>query len=287
MNETKFKDEFIGFVDILGWKVKVKAAEAGTGMPLIEVLKELGTPEGQSRFKKYGPTICPKSTFAQRDLDFQLTRFSDCVIVSSEISSAGVINLVNHCWGAVIKLLNKGIMCRGYITRGSIYHSKDSEMIGSGYQEVLEKEPHVSAFKRKADERGTPFVEVDPYVCDYVNDQGDSCVKEMFSRYTKGDGKVVALFPFQTLCHSFMISGFGQKFDSEKEKKSNQNMRMWIIQFKERILAFTNKANPDVMCKVNHYIQALDEQLIVCDKTDEMIDRLMKPLGIKRTNKNL
>ncbi len=40
----KFKDKFIGFVDILGWKDKVKAAEAGYGMSLAELketLKEL------------------------------------------------------------------------------------------------------------------------------------------------------------------------------------------------------------------------------------------------------
>ena len=38
MNDTNFKDKFIGFVDILGFKKLVEVAEAGTGMPLAELL---------------------------------------------------------------------------------------------------------------------------------------------------------------------------------------------------------------------------------------------------------
>lgn len=96
MSDMEFKEKFIGYVDILGWTKKVEAAEAGAGMPLselIEVLKDLGTPADQKRFEKEGPTICPKSACVQRDLDFKLTQpqYSDGVIVSSEISPAGVI----------------------------------------------------------------------------------------------------------------------------------------------------------------------------------------------------
>ena len=278
IGDMEFKDKFVGFVDILGWKDKVKAAESGTGMSLAELIeasKELGTPEDQHIFEEYGPMICPQSAYIQRNLDFQLTRISDCVIVSSEVSPAGVINLVNHCWGAVMRLLVKGIMCRGYITRGPIYHTNAPDVIGSGYQEVLDKEHQVSAFKHNADERGTPFVEVDQSICDYVRDHGDSCVREMFSRYIKEDGEVTVLFPFQRLEHSFMIVGFGHKFDPEKEKHSNQNMRLMIENLKERVMALVDRSNPDAVSKAGHYIAALDAQLEMCKRTDEMIDFLI------------
>jgi len=285
MSDVVFKDKFVGFVDILGWKEKVKAAEAGTGMSLVELkeaLKELGTPEDQNKFKKYGPTTCPESTYIQRDLDFQLTRISDCVVVSTEISPAGVINLVNHCWGTVIRLLTKGIMCRGYITRGPFYHTNELEMIGSGYQEALDKEPQVSAFKRKADERGTPFVEVDPTVCNYVRDHGDSCVKEMFSRYVKEDGTVTALFPFQRLHHSFIMGDYhGHKFDPERERRSNKNLRSMIEKMKERVMALVDRSKADAVSKAEHYIAALDTQLKVCNETDHMINVLA---AMNRTN---
>ncbi len=281
MTEIKFKDKFIGFVDILGFKKLVEAAELGTGMPLSELLaltKELGTPQDRMKFTEYGPMTCPGSKFIQRDLDFQLTQISDCVVVSSEVSPAGVINLINHCWGAVIQLLTKGIMCRGYITQGAIYHT-ETQVIGSGYQKAYQREAQVTAFKREADERGTPFVEVDAPVCEYIQNYGDQCVKEMFSRMVKEDGNVTALFPFKRLAHSFMIGGFGHKFDAEKEKQSNRNMRLGLETLKRRVEALVDQfRNPTSVSKARHYLAALDAQLEVCNRTDEMIDKLNSPL---------
>jgi hypothetical protein len=277
MPETEFKEKFIGFVDILGFKKMVEAAEKGTGMPLKEILglvKELGTPEDRMKFTKYGPMTCPESKYEKRDLDFRLTQISDCMVVSVEVSPAGVINLVNHCWGAVIKLLTKGIMCRGYITLGPVYHT-DTQVIGTGYQEAYRRESLVTAFKREADERGTPFVEVAPVVCGYVQDQGDSCVKKMFSRFVKEDGTVTAIFPFQRLEHSFIIGDYlGHKFDPEKERHSNRNIMSMIENMKERVMSLVDRSKPDALSKASHYIAALDAQLDVCKETDKMIDML-------------
>ena len=280
----QFKEKFIAFVDVLGFKQMVHASESGSGMPLpelIDMLKELGTQDDRISYEKYGPTTCPQSTYIQRDLDFKLNQVSDCVVVSSEVSPAGVINLINHCWGAVIMLLHKGIMCRGYITKGLIYHDEDL-FIGSGYQDAYLKEANVSAFKREADERGTPFIEVDQSVCDYVAEHGDPCVKEMFSRMVKADGTVTALFPFQRLSHSFIIGGLGHKFDPVKEKKNNDNLRQSIIKVKERVMSFVDNNNPSAMRKATHYIDALDAQLIVCDETDKAIDMLCAPFPSRR-----
>jgi hypothetical protein len=280
----EFQEKFIGFVDILGFKHLVEAAENGTGKPLSELtglLKNLGSPEDATRFKKHGPTICPQSYYLQHDLDFKVTQISDCVIVSSEISPAGAINLVNHCWGVVISLLKDGLMCRGYITKGLVYHT-DTQVIGSGYQRAYAKEVEVAAFKRAADERGTPFVEVDPIVCSYIMECEDQCVKEMFSRMVKGDGEVTALFPFQRLAHSFIIAGFGHTFDPEKEKHSNLNMHRMIVNVKERVMALVDQSNHNAVSKAEHYIAALDAQLEVCKKTDEMINMLTSPFPSRR-----
>lgn len=281
------EDKFIGFVDVLGFSQLVEAAENGTGMKLpelMDVLKHLGSSSDVEKAGKYGPATCPQSKYLQKDLNFQLTQVSDCVIVSSEISPAGAINLISHCWGAVINLLTKGIMCRGYITRGSVYHSQTSPyFIGSGYQQACFKEKNgITAFKRQADERGTPFVEVGPVICDYVKNCGDKCVKEMFSRMVKSDGNVTALFPFKRLAHSFMIGGFGRKFEPQKEKDSNDNWRSSIGEFKKRIMEYVDGSNPDAVKKAEHYIEALNAQLEVCDKTDEMIDKLNSPFPSRK-----
>lgn len=275
----KFEDKFIAFIDVLGFKNMVKDSEAGSGMllpELMECLSKLGTKKDETKFEQYGPTTCPQSKYVNKNLDFRVTQISDCVIVSSEISPAGIINLVSHCWDAVIELLVHGIMCRGYITRGSIFH-KDSQVIGSGYQHAFESESGVSAFKLEADERGTPFVEVDPMVCEFIERETDSCVKEMFSRMVKTEQGTTALFPFQRLSHSFVIGGFGQKFDLEKEKAANDNVRKLLRSLKERVLKYVDQENPKALNKARHYVRALDVQLAVCDKTDEMIDLLCTP----------
>ena len=187
-----------------------------------------------------------------------------------------MINLVDQCWKAVVRLLQAGVMCRGYISQGSIYHT-DTQVVGTGYQEAYEKESQVAAFKREADERGTPFVEVAPAVAAYVSDCGDPCVQEMFSRLVRDDGETVAVFPFQRFSHSFIIGGLGHKFDPEKERRSNDNMGASIKQLMARIQALVDTSNPQAVRKSEHYLSALEAQLQICDQTDRMIDQLSAP----------
>lgn len=279
MDGTKFQDKFIAFVDILGFKKFVSASEKGIGMSLseiLDILNDLGTPEDKKQYVKYGPIICPESSYAQKDLNFRITQISDCVVVSSEVSPAGLINLVHHCWSAVFKLLNKGILCRGYITKGSVFHT-DTQFIGSGYQYAVSKEKAVTAFIRKGEKEGTPYVEIDQIVCDYVKDCGDLCVKEMFSRFVIADSTVTALFPIKRLAHSFIIGGSGSTFEPKKEKENNENIRTAIKNIKERVISFVDYNDPDIVQKAEHYIEALTSQLAVCDKTAEMIDILNCP----------
>ncbi len=103
MAEPQFADKFIGFVDVLGFKSIVRDAEEGRGLPLdelISALNDLGDENDRKKYEEYGPTTCPSASYIRKNLDFQLTQVSDCVVVSTEISPAGVINLVSHCWGA-------------------------------------------------------------------------------------------------------------------------------------------------------------------------------------------
>lgn len=284
MTDIKFKEKFVAFIDVLGFKKLVQAAESGTGMPLaelLEVLKTLGSSKERESIAKHGPTVCPRSEYLQQDLDFRVTQVSDCAVISAEISPAGIVNLAGFCWGVVLGLLRSGIMCRGYITRGLVFHT-DQQVIGSGYQRAYDNEKNVSAFKREAKDRGTPFVEVDRLVCDYVSQHGDWCVKEMFGRFIKDDGTVTALFPFKRLSHSFIITARGQNCDPEEEKRNNENMRVIIRRIKERVMTFVDPSNEDAVRKAEHYILALDAQLAVCDRTDELLTALNSPLSGRR-----
>src|ERR1035438_2183803 len=108
-----YQDKFIAFVDILGFSDLVRQSEENKeGSPSLEDLlnltKKLGLPEESARFAKSGPIVCPRAHYVSKDLSFQITQVSDCLIVSSEVSPAGVINLVQHCFGISINLLMVG-----------------------------------------------------------------------------------------------------------------------------------------------------------------------------------
>ena len=267
-----FTEKVIGFVDVLGFSNLVEKSESGEGMRLdrlLELLMSLGSPSDRERFAKHGPMTCPQSACIRRDLDFRLTQISDCVVVSSEVSPAGVINLLNHCWSAVIRLLQDGLMCRGYITIGKIFHT-DSQMIGTGYQRAVKAERNVAAFKREADERGTPFVEVDKVVSDYISNC-DPCVKEMFSRMVKTDGDLVALFPFKRLAHSFVIR-HSESFEPDRDLRANENVRSMVHRLKDQLMTFVDVTNPNAVRKSEHYLRCLDVQLAVCNQTEAFLN---------------
>ena len=273
----EFVEKFIAFVDILGFCGFVADAERGAGRSLddlLDLLSTFGSPAQREAFAKYGPTICASSRYHNRDLDFRLTQISDCAIISTELSPAGMINLVHHVWGTVIHFLERGTLCRGYITRGRIYHT-DHQVIGTGYLHAYQREAQVGVFQRTADERGTPFVEIDETITAYVQDC-DATVKEMFRRYVKEDRGLIALFPFQRIAHSFVISGFDE-LDVAREQRENNKVRRLIDDLKVLIMTYIDKNNPGAVRKAEHYLAALDAQRDVCDKTDEFLHRFSTP----------
>lgn len=290
MSKLKPTEKFIGYIDILGYSALTKAAESGNGLSfddLDEILKLLGNEERRKHHQEYGPTTCPKSPRIREDLDFQIAQAWDSVVVSTEISPAGLINLISHCFGACIMLLTKGVMCRGYIKKGMIYH-EGQKVFGSGHTDAVAKEKQVAIFKRGADERGTPFIEVDSEVTKYVETQPDKCVKEMFSRMVITHDGLTAIFPIKRLAHSFIIGGFNRApFDPQKEKNNNNVMRNNLKKLKDKIRSYVDPSDASAVAKCDHYLRALDEQLKVCDQTDEMIDALGRPFGVRATPDNL
>jgi hypothetical protein len=278
MPAAPFKDKFVAFIDVMGFKSMIEAAERGEGRTLDEIeaiLAELARRKDKAFFAEYGPQTCPAAPRLADDLDFEISQTSDCTIVSAEVSPAGIVNLVNHCWAIALTLLAKGVLVRGYITRGSIAHAGE-RFFGSGYHAALAGEPEVAAFARPG-EKGTPFIEVDPAVRDYVAAQNEECVREMFGRYVHSDETVTAIFPFKRLAHSFIIAGFrAPAFNAEREKTANANLRNSLEAYKAGLMQHVNPDNDAAMRKVRHYLAALDAQIDVANETDAFIDGLGK-----------
>ncbi len=284
----KLTEKFIGFVDIMGFKSLMARADSGEGLThsqLFGMSKLLGSDKDRSDRVEYGSKICPQGPFLQRDLDFHVTQQFDCVVVSAELSPLGAMNVIWHCWTACIQLLLAGVMCRGYIKRGLVYHT-EKDVFGPGHVDVVEKEKQVSFFKSDSDKSGTPFIEVDPSVVQYIAVQPDACVKEMAGRMIHNEDGLSAIFPFKRLNHSFIIGGSGMpKFNPEKEKASLNNVRASILRMKKDVESYIDPTNQSAVAKSAHYIRMLDRQLLACDETERAIDLLNSSFPSRTYNK--
>jgi len=286
-SKPQFRDKFVAFVDILGFKSRVEAAEGCRGGQLSDLLEVCGKLERKSHVQSiatYGPVICPESKHDSRDLNYRVTQVSDCAIISAEVSPAGIINLINHISQSIIGLLRYGVMVRGYVTRGNIYHDA-GQFIGTSYQNALTGEKSVRAFRMSENDGATPFVEIDPKVVRYVREETDACVLQMFSRMVKFDSihDVTVLFPFQRLTD---VVG-GNISEPETCRRSLDIVRMWIDSYKDKIdsqaLASEDLANQ----KSKYYMKILDDLLAECDEIENFLKIGEQPAVRMRYDENL
>ncbi len=272
----EFQEKFVAFMDILGFRSKVESAERDKRISLADIISlcsKLEQPSHVQAIREYGPTVCPESRCTNQDLDYVVTQISDCAIISAEVSPAGLINLLHHVSASVFSLLTDGIMVRGYVSRGNIYHRRD-QFFGTGYQNAYDKEDKVQAFRLSPDVSSTPFVEVDSTVVDYVKTQADQCVREVFKRFSKEDESgIVVIYPFQHL--SGVLEGTIS--DTGNFERKLNIVKGWIVKFIEKLES--NSPQNDIMAnqKAKYYRQFLLEELEACQALEKELARLREP----------
>lgn len=208
-----FSEKVIAFADILGFSDMVNGASDADLPGLLGLMKELGAPLDAARF--YGvPPMCPCAPRLSDTLDFSITQVSDCIVISAEKSPAGVINLVNYCFGIAVRFLQRQMMVRGAIVIGRIFH-QGMTIVGEGYQRAVAGEKAVRAFAKNANAEGGPFIEVGPDVIKYIAEQPDKCVRTMFEGSTHTDGSLVTIYPFHALATS-PAAVVGEDFDPQR-----------------------------------------------------------------------
>lgn len=279
-DEPRSVDSFIAYFDVLGWTSLVCATERendSSVQKVIDVLDMIKSELGRCRdfYENDGPEICPGSPYEKRNLNFHFTALSDSVVVSSEVSPAALINLLNCCRVVYFKLFSRtGLMCRGYIKRGLIYHTTD-HCVGSGLSDVVEGEKNVSIFKTEDGEHATPFIEVDRNILQYVNDEiSDDSVKETFSWIVKSEGDAAAIFPFTSLDPGTFGHG---SFDADKQRQTIATVRIWIGKAKEMVRRHVDPSNTSAREKERCLHEILNTQLDVCDQMEREIEEMTKP----------
>ncbi len=193
----RYKDKFIAFVDILGFKEIVKKSEISSDADSVaRMLRRLGSDEDAALYQNLGPVICPDSEKLSSDLNMRISQVSDCVVISSEISPAGAINIIDFCRQIAERLLlREGVLCKGYLTRGEIVH-EGMLFFGPGYQDAIEGEKNAAAIVTPEGKTGTPFIEIDNFVVKYFEKNGDDCTRKMFSRMTILSEKYALISPY-------------------------------------------------------------------------------------------
>ena len=165
-------------------------------------------------------------------------------------------------------------MCRGYIKRGPLYHTADY-CVGSGLGDVVKQEKNVSIFKTEDSECGTPFIEVDRNIDQYVNDEvSDECVKEMFSRIVKSEGDVAAIFPFRNLDPEIFWNG---SMGSDEQRRTIATVRAWIGNAQEMMCRHVDPSNESAVQKEQCLLKILEAQDDVCNRLEREIDQMASP----------
>lgn len=63
----------------------------------------------------------------------------------------------------------------------------------------MENEKSVAFMRADMDEEGTPFIQIDETVTDYVRNVSDECVRKMFARIVRSDETYTAIYPFEVM----------------------------------------------------------------------------------------
>ena len=285
-SEPTFRDKFVAFVDILGFKSKVEAAEQCANSQLSDLLDICRELENQPHIQSiagYGPIICPESRYNCKDLGYEVTQISDCAVISVEVSPAGIINLLAHVSQSILGLLNYGVMVRGCVTQGRIFHNK-KQFIGTGYQNARSGEQSVRAFRILEGDGATPFVEIAPDVVQYIKNETDACVLEIFGRLTKEDKDhgVTVLFPFRQFTN---VAG-GNIGEPEQCNKDLDVIRDWINDYREKIDFQSPASDPESNQKSKYYRNILDDILAECDEIQNSLELSKQPAVKLRYDKD-
>lgn len=274
-SEKTFREKLIAFIDILGFKAKVEAAESGSETDLARLLEQcskLGQASLVETIRQRGPTVCPGSRHAERTLDYAVTQMSDSALISVEVSPGGVVSLLQHVWASVQELMTEGSMVRGYVCRGSIYHD-GKQFLGTGYQNAVEQEKQVRAFRMAADKSATPFVEIDSAVVEYVKNETDWCVREMFGRMTTSDaGGITVVYPVKRLS---AVAGSGGNLE-----QCERNLRVvigWIKSYLGKLESQSPERDRAANAKAKYYRRFLNEELGKCERMRASLRSLHAP----------
>jgi len=122
LEKYSYQERFIAFLDIIGFSDIIQRSKLpDPEISIKQIVSALDVPgpieEGKLIIGNVGDIS--KS-------DHKLTQFSDSIIISTEFSKAGLLNLINHIDKIAFSFLKLGFLCRGGIAQGMLYHENNN-----------------------------------------------------------------------------------------------------------------------------------------------------------------
>lgn len=133
-----YSEKYVAFLDILGFRDIVRSTadhptSTEQSAELLEVLKSMGR-------RRRGTDVVIGDGF-----NFQ--QFSDSVVMSANCSPAGLDHLLNSIESLALQLLRKGLLLRGGIAKGQLYHDGNI-VFGPAFLKAYELESVAANYPR-------------------------------------------------------------------------------------------------------------------------------------------
>jgi hypothetical protein len=107
---SEYKDRYVAFLDLLGFKAQVAIAEANVEVRTIlhEVLKQVRDTIG-----------------GNSNIGLRFNYFSDCLVLTADRSPLGLWEMFGSIFTLTTNLMQFDVLVRGGLTGGGAYHGKD------------------------------------------------------------------------------------------------------------------------------------------------------------------
>lgn len=140
-----YEDRVVAYLDLLGFRSLVERIDSTPEVlsKLIEILTKTRS------YSKLGPAMdataaSPGNPFFNM---FQMSTFSDSIAMSAKNNAIGIGIVMSYCLFVSLDLLSEGIMVRGAVTRGRLYHA-NGLVIGRGLTDAYLLESKAAIYPR-------------------------------------------------------------------------------------------------------------------------------------------
>jgi hypothetical protein len=106
----EYKDRYVAFLDLLGFKARVESAERN--------------PDDRAKLHQI-LALVRDTLVGNPRLGLRLTYFSDCLVVTADRTEDGLAEMFQSVFALTTNLLQFDVLVRGGLTAGGAYHERD------------------------------------------------------------------------------------------------------------------------------------------------------------------